>query len=251
MLNNMIKFFLAAFLVSGCASSIVVKPLEAPAIAQKIERNYQLGVVKETYVGDTMIRINTNSVYNNVAVPTMNFRLAQIFGGVSGEKGRQYQVIGRTVVDGVEYNVVELDPYGGLGPHFYGQFLGQTQFAALVSSDGRIHDHLVSYHNLSGMKYEHEVYRLVPSNARMEFRSDHAGQNVDLGKDNFEIVYSGVSGSVINLVYREYTLDDMARQVFHQDISYDMGQPRIRFRNMIINVVFADNEKVVFIVESD
>ncbi|MBB4266349.1 hypothetical protein [Roseospira visakhapatnamensis] len=67
MFKKTIKFFAILSLVSGCASSITVKPVDTHAFTQKAVKNYEVGVVQEAYVGDAMIRVTKSHVYNNVA----------------------------------------------------------------------------------------------------------------------------------------------------------------------------------------
>lgn len=67
----------------------------------------------------------------------------------------------------------------------------------------------------------------------------------------YELIYTGCIGDNITMVYREYTADDMARPAFSQNLSYSIKQRRIRFQNLSIEIISADNEKIKFKVLSD
>lgn len=67
----------------------------------------------------------------------------------------------------------------------------------------------------------------------------------------YELIYTGCIGDNITMVYREYTADDMARPAFSQNLSYSTKQRRIRFQNLSIEIISADNEKIKFKVLSD
>lgn len=68
---------------------------------------------------------------------------------------------------------------------------------------------------------------------------------------NFELVYSGATKDAINLLYREFTADDLARPAFTQNLTYDRTNSTIRFRDMQIRVQEADNESLRYVIEAD
>ena len=71
---------------------------------------------------------------------------------------------------------------------------------------------------------------------------------------NYEIVYSGINGKTINLLYREYDREDFAKTAFFQNLSYtidDTEPTMIRFRDLEIKVTKAGNEGVEFTVIKD
>jgi hypothetical protein len=71
------------------------------------------------------------------------------------------------------------------------------------------------------------------------------------GWTNFELVYSGASKDSINLLYREYTPDDLAKPAFTQTLTYDRSSSAIRFRDLQIEVLGASNESMRFVVKAD
>lgn len=68
---------------------------------------------------------------------------------------------------------------------------------------------------------------------------------------SYELIYTGKTTDSLMITYREYTGDDMARPAFFQNLTYSLKQKQIRFKNLLIEVISADNEKIVFKVLED
>jgi len=67
-------------------------------------------------------------------------------------------------------------------------------------------------------------------------------------EDSFkeELIYTGRSGNIINVSYREYK-QNFARPAFYQELHYDFGASDIIvFRNYRIKVLDANNEQITF-----
>lgn len=66
-----------------------------------------------------------------------------------------------------------------------------------------------------------------------------------------ELIYSGISGSNLKLVYREFS-KDFARPAFFQDLQYDLNESNIiAFKQFRIEVVEATNSLIEFKIISD
>lgn len=66
----------------------------------------------------------------------------------------------------------------------------------------------------------------------------------------YELIYSGTSGTVIYIYYREYVLTVegyIARPGFYQELRYDISESNIiSFRDARIQVENADQEKITY-----
>jgi hypothetical protein len=71
------------------------------------------------------------------------------------------------------------------------------------------------------------------------------------GYTNFELIYNGTANQAINLTYREYTPDDVARTAFYQNLTYDSKVESIRFRKLRIQIHSATNEEIDLTVLED
>jgi len=66
-----------------------------------------------------------------------------------------------------------------------------------------------------------------------------------------ELLYSGGSGSTIEVSYREFR-GGLAAPAFFQSLKYDLSQSRvIRFQRFTIEVIRADNQTITYKIVSD
>ena len=67
-----------------------------------------------------------------------------------------------------------------------------------------------------------------------------------MGGFRYELLYQGISGNVVSLLYREY-IDDLARPAFQQDLSYTLapeGATEVSFRETRLRILSADNNRI-------
>jgi hypothetical protein len=67
-----------------------------------------------------------------------------------------------------------------------------------------------------------------------------------MGGFRYELLYQGISGKVVSLLYREY-IDDLARPAFQQDLSYTLapeGATEVSFRGTRLRLLSADNNRI-------
>lgn len=66
-----------------------------------------------------------------------------------------------------------------------------------------------------------------------------------------ELIYTGRTGSTIEISYREYR-NNMAAQAFFQNLKYDLNDSKIiRFQNFKIEVLSANNQELSYMILSD
>jgi hypothetical protein len=68
---------------------------------------------------------------------------------------------------------------------------------------------------------------------------------------NYELIYGGKDLTGLHIVYREYTNEGIARQAFYQNLNYERNAKTIRFKDTVIEVISADNQKINFRVLED
>ena len=67
-----------------------------------------------------------------------------------------------------------------------------------------------------------------------------------LERRQYELIYSGKSGNVIKILYREFS-NDLARPAFSQELQYDLAESKtIKFRKTTIEVIQASNQEITF-----
>lgn len=73
-----------------------------------------------------------------------------------------------------------------------------------------------------------------------------------MGGFRYELLYQGISGNVVSLLYREY-IDDLARPAFQQNLTYTLtpeGPTEVSFRETRIRILSADNNRIRYEVLS-
>ena len=78
-------------------------------------------------------------------------------------------------------------------------------------------------------------------------------QNVEtsMGYENFELLYTGTNLNGLNLTYREFSPDGLARVAFFQNLTYEAGARIIAFKKYRIAVEHASSESITFTVLAD
>ena len=68
------------------------------------------------------------------------------------------------------------------------------------------------------------------------------------GGFRYELLYQGISGAVVSLLYREF-LDNLARPAFQQDLTYTLEQPgptEVSFRGTRLRIYGANNNQIEY-----
>ena len=148
---------------------------------------------------------------------------------ITGIKDVNYPVIGETTIGNETYTVVSII----------------TPRCVLVKPDGSVHNKVINRNVIM-------VYTFTVSPPDLTFyKSDDEKKIVDADYINYELIYGGTDGKSITITYREYTKSDLARPAFYQNLVYQSGQSKIRFKETVIEIHEATNEKIVFTIIDD
>ena len=76
---------------------------------------------------------------------------------------------------------------------------------------------------------------------------------VDKGKPftYYELLYSGIDGNSLRMVYHEYSPDNLVRPAFVQELTYPVFQSELTFRNLKLEILSSDSQQVWFMVVDD
>ena len=153
--------------------------------------------------------------------------------------GQKYPIKGRITFEGIEYTSVAVNE----NPI-------QHQ-AVLVKSDGTLHNRvLATGPGING--YVQVIYTLASSNqsAKLTLDSTQIVKSTK-GYENFELLYAGTNSNGLNLTYREFSPDGLARVAFFQNLTYEVGARSITFKQYRISVDKSTSEAITFTVNSD
>ena len=230
----------AVALLAGCtANPYNIRPASSEQ-RRVIDKNYVLGEEKVTYVGQPVVRFK-----DYYGTPAQIFTSPVAFTAklrdvvVQYPSGTQAQAASLLDHEGVTYFAAGVNPPMPSGA------------ALLIEKSGRF----------GGLAYTHEdevfeacddreyvcvtpaAIEFTPSTTDVVTRTE--------GFVNFEIIYSGATKDAMHLLYREYAPGDLARPAYTQNLTYDRASPVLRFREIQIRVIEANNESLRVIVEAD
>lgn len=181
----------------------------------------------------------TETVEYPVMVPDRNVTLAGGTVNLTLNAGQKYPVRGLYAADGREYRAVATSDNPS------------AHMAVLVNADGSLHDRIiVTNPQLSG--YVQVVYTMTISDRSVRMRPERAEVvKSTKGYENYELLYTGMSSNAMNLTYREFSPEGLARVAFFQNLTYEAGAKTIAFKKFRISVERADSESATFTVLSD
>jgi hypothetical protein len=193
-------------------------------------------------VGDPMIKFQdfwVETTESPVATPNKTVNLNGGTVDVTLVAGQKYPVRGRMSIEGVDYVVVATTD----NPFEYR--------AVLVKPDGTLHNRVaVANPQFRGLVLV--IYTLTISDPATRMVRE-TSQNVKSSKgyENFELLYTGTNSNGLNLTYREFSPDGLARVAFFQNLTYEAGARSIAFKKYRIAVDHASSESITFTVLAD
>jgi hypothetical protein len=227
--------------ICGIVSCASVQPIAPPVVStseHKVDKNYELGKSQQVYVGQPLVRVRDyyeRQARVQVVRADQAFRmLLPPFIHADVAQGASARVVGTTQRNGKSYRVVVLPDAAA------------AALRILINDDGSFEGSAIS--NIGAeMGFN---YKPDPPDAKL---IGDTATLVDKAKGyiNFELVYGGTTSDSIQVLYREYTPDDMARPAFSQQLVYSLASKHIRFRDIQIDVATADNERIAYTVVAD
>jgi hypothetical protein len=213
-----------------------------PAKITEIDtKSYVLSALVIAPVGEPVIRRKQYSVLerDGFLQATNDFLIS---GGISsasvsvvGQRGVPYPIVGSIDAQGTQVNAIQIPG---------------SQFVFGILPDGRFSGVAAAFSYLSAPVRGVNVYRIGPGTTLFV----PATQSQVLGSrpyKNHEIIYSGLSRDDFKLLYREYSVSDLIRPAFSQELTYPRDSTSIRFREYRIDVMRVTPEGITFKVVAD
>jgi hypothetical protein len=237
--------------MTGCAT-VNIEPLQAsvsPYVAENI-RNYSLNQTLVASVGDTVVKrrqyFSRTLTFHDRASPDVDFEfvcnvpLNREF-RCRGTSGVEIPVAGNTSIDGTQYQVLQLGSTNNGLP--VGMLIDrQTRQASGI---GVWRNGFGVWDTKGGASFQVSPLPVFKAPMRVD---------VDKTKpfESIELVYTGLNGRSITLLYREFTPDDLARAAFFQNLTYDLSSSdTIAFKAFRIKVLEASNQSLRYVVIQD
>ena len=227
-----------------CACSGMSPAEPTPAVTKHIvQKNFAVGELKSAAVGETMISLKDYYEKDRQNIWSVGQPAALRVGlGSMVLVPGDYTAARRVQMDGVGYDAVEMKVH----PYELTTFRPSSAVVPMtffVGDDGRI------ARAGGGLGITTEVSGLDPA----DFRAARGEKtNIDSSHDyrNFELLYSGVAAGAVHITYREYAPKDPGHPSQFQDLTYNLSDKTIRFKDISIEVESADNRSIRFRVKS-
>lgn len=235
--RNAALALVSALVVSGCAS---VQPAKSLRVERVSERNYEIGVEKSATVGEAMLRARLYAAVHDDSRMTFNQTCTlrvSLGADPTFVHGISYPVIGEAECGDARCRTVSL-----------GRAVGGQDTAIRIDAAGKpvgnVLNPSLGIVTLMPAAFEPPTCAMVAATASVKAIDDEP-------YENFEIIYSGMDGQSMRFIYREYTLDNLARPAFTQDFSYPADTPNVRFKKLSIDVIEAHAHSISFVVRAD
>lgn len=235
--------FLLLF-TGGCGKAIM--PVFPETLPQQhvSEKNFTLGVEQRVNVGEAVVSVKeyTNNVTKTVEfVPDRDFYIGLAENpALKGVKGLPIKSVGTlSDKDGLYYLLPTVNYQFLIPIHSSGVYQGGNA----VRIVGGFHSGAEAF-----LRGKGDV-PIVPSETHFE---REVKEVVDKSKQyvNYEIVYTGISKDSINFLYREYTIDDLARAAFYQNLTYPTDAEFIQFKSVRVEIAKVDEQGITYRVTS-
>jgi hypothetical protein len=240
-----------AMALGGCATPLKYETPQLLPDKHEFVRNYRIGDPMTVNVGEPMVKVRDywmESTESSVAVPERDVNLKGGLVNVDLLGGKKYQIKGRANIDGKDLTAVAFDEQS------------TTFRAVLINADGTLHNRIAfaslgvgPFGSLNrGDELIAVAYTLTISDPSVRLiREKVETIKIAKGYENYELLYTGVSATGLNLTYREFSPDGLARVAFFQNLTYEAGAKSITFKKFRIAVEKATSESITFTVLAD
>jgi len=234
-------WLLISAVLSACSGMSPAAP-EPTTAKHIVQENFAVGELKSAAVGETMVSLKDyyekerHNVWSIGQAATLRVGLGSMV-LVPGD----YTAVRHVQEDGSAYDAVEIKVHPfeltTLKPSS-----ASVPMMFFIDDSGRI------ARAGGGLGITNEVSDLEPADFRAT-RGEKTSIDARHGYTNFELLYAGVSAGAVRLTYREYVPNDPRPSKF-QDLTYNLANKSIRFKDVSIDIESADNQNVRFRVKS-
>jgi len=241
-ISSYLLIIVIAIINTGCGSTINYN-MTTKKIKVVENKNYTVNNKKTVYVGESMIKEKNYFIYeySSSMMSPLNEYTMQSKSDITfrGDKSSTYEIMGTTIIDDKKYTALY---YNTHLPRKY------ESFKLLIDENNMLYNKVLNGDMNIVMIWDFDI---TPKQVSFTPTQNSQKQS-DILKDkpyiNYELIYSGINKDTIRLLYREYTVDDMARASFFQELTYPKNSNFIRFKKMKIKIHNVTGEQITFSV---
>lgn len=234
-----IFFMLLVSMLSGCMAHIQREESLVLDTENVKTRNYVVGQPNVVNVGEPLVKFQNYWVTRTEESVATVDRRVQLKGGpveINLMPGRQYPVVGTMLDDGVRYTLIRVE----------------TGQLVMIGPGGTIRT------TIAGQPYPNsgEIVKVVwtmsvSDPGAIVTREKSVKVDSRRGYENYELIYTGIGAGALNITYREFSPEGLARVAFYQNLTYPAGSGSISFKKYRIQILDASSEKIKYIVLED
>jgi len=197
-----------------------------------VNKNYELGVMKKTYVGEAMINVK-DYYLSRFSAKSLSPNVDMTVGGLAYHAKDEYEILGTTVKAGINYYLIGMRPSNPRN-----QLL-------LISENGEVDGKNIIRNPSLGIYQSGFRWKINPPDVKFTMQ-DITKTDTSQGYENYELIYTGKDNDALHITYREYSPEDLARTAFFQNLTYPADAKVIRFKEFKILVDEATSESITF-----
>lgn len=207
----------------GCSQPITLAPRAGLSTPRHIvDSSASVDSVAKAVVGNPLLKVKDYWVTTQTSdsmTPSSGFTFTGGPNSVHFSDGEKLKVMGETKIDGSTFKV-----------------LGSSHDSMLLlvdAANGRLYPKVINGIGGPTMVW---TFKSVPENIVFT-GSTLETIAASLTYVNYEFIYSGKNGNVLNFLYREYTAQDLVKPAFSQTVTYDVSDKIIQFKNIKLEVL--------------
>lgn len=212
---------------------------QTPTQVEKIDfKNYEIGSIRKVFVGEPVISRKSYKaiVREDSFKATNNFTLtggiATTSINVSAAAGDTFRIAGYNELNNPVVNIPGSHFMFGINPigHWDKTVMSPSFWTSPIGSGNQ--------------------YKITPENT--VFKKNKSITPIsEAGYINHEIIFTGINANGINILYREYTFENMARSDFKQEVVYPADSKQVRFKNYLLEILSVTSSEITFSVVKD
>lgn len=236
-------------------------------------KNYKIGEMKTASIGQEIIRINPYAIVTT-STKRKKKTILHYFNKYASSSEPisikyKYRLWNYEIADGPLRNNLSTKSIKIKDQTYYIFSLPKSDYnkwGILINDKGEIFTSGL-YNDYNSLMLYPETINIIPtkfsiSEAKIKEAEAEADTDTDTDAEPkvesnkrkeapYELIYAGQNNVSLNVTYREYTSDDIARTAFYQNITYQADAKNIRFRNFEIKIHSASNEQITYTVLKD
>jgi hypothetical protein len=229
---------LTAILISGCTTAMKTGTSYQSSIENIDYKNYLINKAQSAYVGEQLISrkaykaIIKKDLYQTQSNFSLRGGLGKTAISLNASIGDTFKVAG----ENENSNTVVYIP-GSI-------------FMFGINNSGNWDGTVMSSNFWTSPIGSGNQYKMTPPDTKFEIIESKIPLSGN-GYINHEIIFTGLGTNGINLLYREYTFENMARSDFKQELIYPANTKEIRFRNYLFHINHVSASEIKYIVKSE